>query len=202
MFGAIDAGILMEVAQKERERVAELEKTDEGRAILAHEKAVSDSFRVIPEGAQGYTLQKLERRPDPENPAPPQVRDGFGSCGYLRTFTDELIAHFEKHEDDDVEFKGIPWEVHKTFKPKINSIVHDGNLRTSLVKGYYEHDKKKIEETGLDKIILPAGFPISAKTYIPELEDGDIILVTMNSLYLCRKREGMIYEGNKKDSNE
>ncbi len=201
MFGAIDAGLLMKLAKEKEEKEKELAKTPEGRAKLAHKKAIEDSFDNVPEGAQCYFLKKLQRKLDPENLNPPMVMDGTGGSGFVRVFTDEAIKHHLK--DDDTEFEGIPWECQKNALPKIDSVFcvsgHGRWLRTSLVKGFYIYDEKLIAETGKDKLVLPANFPVEANQHIPKLEDQDILIVTMNSLYLCRKMDGVLY---KKEEDE
>ena len=58
-------------------------------------------------------------------------------------------------------------------------------FHTSIVRSIYEH----LSESELDRLILPKDFPMSQDLNVPELRRGDILLATMNSVYLLRKTD-------------
>lgn len=65
------------------------------------------------------------------------------------------------------------------FVPNIDDI-----LGTSTVRSLYSPSATL---QGGDKLVLPAGFPEPEKLEIPELLENDILIATMNSLYLLRE---------------
>jgi hypothetical protein len=196
MFGAVDASWFMDAAKKE-ERKQELLETEEGRATLAFEQAKKNAYNDVPVGAKCYSLIKLRRRHDAENKRPPAVRDGSRHSGYVRVLTDEVVSLMKDDLDVDTSHL-IQWECQKEAKPKIGSVfMVDGVgtwLRTSVIRSYYVHDDPEGYAEHPDKLVLPEGFPIGSIEAFPLLQSGDIILCTMNSLYLCREYPGYEYK--------
>ena len=190
MFGA-DAGWLMQLAEEKKKEDAKLAETDEGQAVLDRRAANDRAYDNIPDGAKCYQLIKLSRRSDART-----VRDGEGGAGYVRVLTNEKIKHLK--DEDGTEFLGLDWECQKVARPKIGSVFMVAGagrwLRTSLVESYYVHDDPDNYKTHPDKLVLPPGFPIETATSFPELKPGDVVLCTMNSLYLCREMPGHEYK--------
>ena len=55
-------------------------------------------------------------------------------------------------------------------------------FHTSRIRSAYQHE----DSSDNDKLILPKDFPIASDLNIPELKTKDILLATMNSVYLLR----------------
>jgi hypothetical protein len=195
MFSAVDAGLIMDLAKKEKEEIERLKSTEEGRAELAFRTKKKEAFSNIPDGAKCYHLVKLSRHQNPENQNRAPVAVGTGGLGYVRVLTDEMIKALE---DDSIDQKNIiQWEAQLEAKPKIGSVFYVGDvgnwLRTSVIRSYYVHDDPEGYAEHPDKLVLPKEFPIQSNAFMPELVAGDIVLCTMNSLYLCRERPGKEY---------
>lgn len=203
MFGAIDAGLIMDLAERKRKEEEEMKKTPEGRAKLAHKEAVKASFDNIPEGAQAYYMTKISGHQNPENRHSNPIRPGTTCSGFVRVFTDECVKFMEENGEESKEFDGIPWECQMKAKPKIGSVFYVGGLnswgRTSIVRGYYKHEDSEGYAEHPDKLVLPSEFPIESAANLPPLEVDDIVICTMNSLYLCREVPGVTYQ---KDDEE
>lgn len=132
-----------------------------------------------------YILKKLTRHDSPMNKVKPMVNTGDHCVGR---------AYVIGEENDPKNT-----EVQEVAKPKIGKafMVHGNGLfnflRTSMVIGIYNHSEEEINETGVDKLVLPSGFPASAGDKVSgswdnlKLEEGDILLSTLNSIYLVRK---------------
>jgi hypothetical protein len=196
VYGAIDAGLIMEVAKMKEMELEELQKTDEGRKELARREIVTASFNNVPNGAKAYQLVKCSRHKRPENQSPAPFEVGTGGSGYVRVMSDALLAYNTACKKDDLkisDFPGIPWECQLKAKPKIGSVFYVGDvgnwLRTSIVKAYYLHDDPDGYVEHPDKLVLPTGFPLEAAMNLPELQAGDIVISTMNSIYLCREMD-------------
>ena len=58
-------------------------------------------------------------------------------------------------------------------------------FRTSNIRSIYQHE----DASDNDKLILPKNFPIASDLDIPELKNKDILLATMNSIYLLQAVE-------------
>lgn len=132
-------------------------------------------------------LTKLKRRSNPENPAYPLISDGQGVIGEFKVPTPALIKYWE----EEVEVpEGDPYyEIAGELKPIIGHPILVGDLptgiRTSRIRSYYVHEKP---DEHPDKLVLPANFPIKEVEGLDmnKLDKGDMILATMNSLYLVR----------------
>ena len=61
-------------------------------------------------------------------------------------------------------------------------------FHTSRIRSIYEHETND----GYDKLVLPANFPSAADLKIPELKKGDVLLGTMNSVYLLTKTDRVL----------
>jgi hypothetical protein len=135
-------------------------------------------------------ITKLNRRIDPENPFPAQVNDGQSVIGAFMVPTEEAIDWMK--QEDDVQPPEKLWEEPEALIPKINEpilIRSDDNwayLRTSKVRSYYVHETDGSEP---DKLILPKDFPVHSIHDLPQdlLVPGDLLMATMNSIYLLRK---------------
>lgn len=206
MFGAIDAGLILDAARLKKEREAkrnsELISTPEGRMKLAYEIASDAAYDMIPPGAPAYRLTKLGRLPEPENPNPPMIYNGESGSGYIRVLTQEFVNHMENEDPEKGEFMGIQWETQSELKPRIGSVViaegYGRWIRTSVVRSYYVHEDPNGYAEHPDKLVLPGNFPIETLVKMTpddwKFEPGDVVMCTMNSMYLARKIKGSEYK--------
>ena len=89
-----------------------------------------------------------------------------------------------KNQDECFDFKGMVLgnNVCVGYVLKMQCLNGD-TFQTSIVRSIYHHD----ETSGYDKLILPSNFPKSLDLKFPTLEDGDLLIGTMNSVYLIRQ---------------
>ena len=125
----------------------------------------------------GFKIYKLGRKASPESGSPAQVSNGF-------KFKCDEIGYLDLSDRDNVEKKTI-----KEISDLIGNLaffegdrMHDW-IRTSVIRSVYEHGGE------IDKLILPKEFP--KEDYLnmesPEMRDGDVLIATMNSIYLAQK---------------
>lgn len=126
-----------------------------------------------------YTVYKLGRKQETENKAPSQVYDG-------KQFSEGTIGVM-KLNDFETEF--LTGEVEKLEKLE-DLVGHSAYflgphmydyVRTSIVRHVYKHGDSP-------EMNLPDGFPESdlERLEYPELKEGDILVATMNSIYLAQ----------------
>lgn len=119
------------------------------------------------------TVTKINRREDPEHTAPPAFEDlqqQGGSMSIVIIEDGDKDNHIDDYNIDNLIGNMLFIADHKTF------------LRTSPIKSIYEHTAS----SGRDKLVLPDGFPTVTFGNLPELYDNDILVATMNSVYLIR----------------
>lgn len=126
-------------------------------------------------------LIKINRRENAENKMWPMINDGQSVIG-------ELKVPNEKY--NDVTFnENSSYDVIETPRAVLGKCLMVGSLpagiRTSMIRSYYVHDDA---DNHPDKLVLPAEFPREelANLNMSKLEKGDILYLTMNSLYLAR----------------
>ncbi len=124
-----------------------------------------------------YMAYKLGRRVDSFHKSSPAVGNG------LIFPTPATVSVYDLKEEDDKKF------VNQTdFVPQIGKWVwiqgrglHD-YVRTSQISDYYIHDEPELSK---DKIVLP--FEHATMLEGVEWQKGDVLLVTLNSLYYLKK---------------
>lgn len=133
-----------------------------------------DKLKVV------YEARKLGRRSDPFNPHPAMV-----ATGKLFDGLECRAANVISQEDWRSEHQAA-----EGFIPKIGACVllmasrwNSGNnqIRTSLIEDFYIHEDET--ETSKDKIIMIDPENLKLLDKVAEWNKGDILLVTMNSLY-------------------
>ena len=141
------------------------------------------------------TICKLTRRLNPENPMPPMVNPGQGVTGEFMVPTDKGIELMESDNADLTELTiNDIYAPAETFRPKIGYPVYVKGaayydyLRTSRIRSYYIHETDGADP---DKLVLPKDFPLEDAAHISleGLEKGDMLLATMNSIYIARPYE-------------
>jgi len=127
------------------------------------------------------TLLKINRRANPEDSGWPIISDGEHVTG-------ELKVPNEKY--NEITFnENASYDVVDSPRGVLGKCLMVGELpsgiRTSMIRSYYVHDDP---DNHPDKLVLPKGFPIEelASFNMDNLQKGDILYLTMNSLYLAR----------------
>jgi hypothetical protein len=125
-----------------------------------------------------YAAYKLGRRTDP-------FHNGYPAVGNGEIFKRCTLSVY------DFEKKDNPFILEEQFVPRIGKCVwiqqrgFRDYVRTSQIQDYYIHDEPELSK---DKIVLPYEHAkmIEGITW----EKGDILLVTMNSLYYLKALNG------------
>ena len=119
-----------------------------------------------------YTLKKIGNRDEPENHNQDRMYHYTGALTAVGREVPEGEPTIDRTElrCGDVAFLDC---------------VGGSFFHTSRVRSIYIHD----DESHNDKLVLPSNFPNASDLKIPELNKGDVLLGTMNSVYLCRKEE-------------
>ena len=136
-------------------------------------------------------MVKVTRRKNPENKSPAQISTGKGFVGDLQVPTAELLDYWERTragEDIDPDvLDGKLYEVSEDGTPIIGAPVLIGRLpwglMTSRIRSFYK------EGSDNDKLVVPSDFPREEleKLDMTNLEEGDMLFLTMNSVYWARE---------------
>lgn len=124
-----------------------------------------------------YMAYKLGRRTDSFHKGAPAVGNG------LIFASPATVCVYDFKEEDDKKFVN-----QKDFIPQIGKSVwiqgrgRNDFVRTSLISDYYIHDEPELSK---DKIVLP--FQHATMLEGIEWQKGDVLLVTLNSLYYLKK---------------
>lgn len=136
-------------------------------------------------------IKKITRRLNPELNFPvlvPTGAVGFGDFGIMKEKT-AVEGVEEGINPNDPENYDYP----DTLFARVGQCVMIGTpgsdhwIRTSRIRSYYVHET---DGSHPDKLVLPKGFPVEdcAQLSLEELEPGDMLLATQNSIYLVRKQ--------------
>lgn len=129
---------------------------------------------------------KLTRRVDAENLDYPMVSNGQGVIGQIKIPLQKMIDNDEY--TSEMLHVNEAYEIATEGRPIIGYPIMAGDMpygiRTSRIRSYYIHEDK----SGADKLVLPSEFDRDKLSLVNfnGLEKGDILYLTMNSLYLAR----------------
>lgn len=136
-------------------------------------------------------IKKLTRRVNPESnfsTLVPTGMVGFGDFGVMKENTTSQDSETEINPNDPENYD-YPEELFARLGKciMVGAPNSDLWLRTSKIRSYYIHDG---DGTHPDKLVLPKEFPIedSVAVSTEELEPGNMLLATQNSIYLVRKQ--------------
>jgi hypothetical protein len=127
------------------------------------------------------TLVKVNRRLNAENNGWPMISDGQAVVGELRVPNEKYSA---TTFNDNESYSPVD-----TPRAVLGECLMVGKLpagiRTSKIRSYYVHNDA---DNHPDKLVLPSEFPREELVDLDmnKLEKGDILYLTMNSLYLAR----------------
>jgi len=88
-----------------------------------------------------------------------------------------------RNQDSIFDFTGVPMHNKVEIDSSVRIVTLHEWFATSKVRSIYQHGTEN------DKLVLPKDFPVSKDLNIPELKDNDILLATMNSVYLLREAD-------------
>ena len=124
-----------------------------------------------------YRIYKLGRKQEAENKNPSMLYDGF-------QFSGATIRTKKVNLEETEYITGMDEPIEKLEDLVGHAAYFSGPhmydfVRTSVVRHVYEHG---------DELNLPEGFPESdlERLEYPELKNGDILVATMNSIYLAK----------------
>jgi len=138
-----------------------------------------------------YIFTKLGRKADPENKAHPMVSTGQTVNGHASRWTEEAVDWEGDETKVTEDFDGTVWEEQEELVPRVGyPMMIRGRgfsnwIRTSCVRSFYIHE----DVEGRDKLVLPSNFPIDDIGQLSEMNKGDVLIATMNSIYFAKLEE-------------